>query len=67
MKSINGHNYVKTEGRVMVLFSAHPLIIPYNSTKVHDENLNGFEVIEGTRNITRNKQRGIITSEMKVG
>ena len=66
MKETKGHNYIKTESRVMLRFTAHHLIKPYICTKVHEEKLNSFKVLEQTQNITGNKQRGIIISELKV-
>ena len=42
-------------------------IMPYIFRKFHDEILNGFNVTERTQITAGNKQRGIMTSELKVG
>ena len=52
---------------LQLFFSVHCLIIHYICTKFHEIILNGFKVIAQTQNIARNKQWGIIMSELKVG
>ena len=42
-------------------FSAHPLIMPYICTQIHDKILNSFSSYSVDKNIAYNKQRGIIT------
>ena len=41
--------------------------MPCICTKFHEEILNGLKIIKRTRNIARHKQRGIKTSDLKVG
>ena len=45
---MKGHNSVNIANRVIVLFSAHHLIMIYICTKFHENILKGFRVMERT-------------------
>ena len=49
------------------VFSTYCQMMPDICTKFHEEILNGLKVIERTRNIASNKQKGISISELKIG
>ena len=49
VKSIEGHNSVKTESRAMALFSAHRLIMLYICANFHIDISNGLKDIERPR------------------
>ena len=48
-------------------FSAHCLVMSFICTQFNEEIQTVFEVIERTQNHIQNRQRGFITSELKIG
>ena len=56
----DGQNSAKNVDGVMVLSSAHRLMVVYICTKIHENILYGIKVIERTPFSWENFQRGII-------
>ena len=60
-KISKGHNTVKMQVELRVLFSAYCLIMVYICTKFHENILDGIKVIERTRFSWEKNQRAIIS------
>ena len=63
-KTTKGNNSTKNVGGVVLLISAHCLVMLYICAKFHEIILNGIKVIERTRFLYGKLQRGIIPQKM---